>query len=666
MATFEEALLKERLWTWLEESRGMTVEGEVDLGTGRIDLVAETPDGEYWGIEVKRDEVIRFGSRFYDQAHRYMESEKLDRLYLASPHIEGIQKAFFGSHPPDVGVFSQVSQKLAAGIEAGNYTKEEVLTAIDERFDEAFLERKLSGSPSVHQYIENKLEPRGGSTKDSVSLKTGLRELSRARFPEEVGVIHVPQNIAGGIFYDVERHLDPTRAYEPHILREATLLDRTGEPSFARREEPWIRHCCWREYGGLPEGHVPNVMESDQPSRPIDLLAFPESNDPTDAVLNPALNEVVGIEAKGEASYQSGQIQKQLGEFLQTETLSRLYLAVPESLAVQAAALVGDTPELEPVGVFGISETGDFRVHRRATNQTPIHDGYVEKYSERKIGYGNLNLQNEKPIENPFVTDEEAQRLKNPDAASYARDILKDLSDRTGEDGWIRTSVEKENRPPESEFKKSKTRAYLLRGRSADPYVEGKGIGPRDMKDGYVRLTVSQFTDTATPALKLHFGRGSWEGGYIWFEGAAVEALRDVLVSLQSIKGGELRGYGKVLDLATYPFDYEENEPHRVAGSSGEETVQTLKIESVMGGSQAARIRLGNGETSGADVELSEAQWLDLVATVDILLETGNKRELPGEHSYYPRIGPNGENTWPIGTDIEEQIRPDLATKTSQ
>lgn len=666
MATFEEALLKERLWTWLEDARGMTVEGEVDLGTGRIDLVAETPDGEYWGIEVKRGEGIGFGTRFYDQAHRYMESETLDRLYFASPQVEGIQKALLGSHPPDAGILNQTSQKLGAGIEAGEYTKAEVLAAIDERFEDAFLQRRLSGSPSIRRYIEKKLEPHGGSTKDPVALETGLRELARARFPEEVGVIHIPQNIAGDVFFDVNRHIDPTQAYEPRILQEAPLLNRTGAPSFARREEPWIRHCCWREYGGLPEGHIPNVMVSDQPWRPIDLLAFPESNDPTDAVLDSALHEVVGIEAKGEASYRPDRIRKQLGEFLQTETLSRLYLAVPESLADQAVALVDDTPELEPVGVFGVSAAGDLSVHRRANELTPIHDGYLEEYSEQKVGYGNLNLDGGKPVENPFVTDEEAQRLKNLDAASYARDILEDLSDKTDADGWIRASVESEDRPPECEFEQSKSRAYLLRGRSADPYAEGKGVGPQDMKDGYVRLTVSQFTDTAAPALKLHFGRGSWEGGYIWFEGTTVEALRSVLVSLQSIEGGELEGYGKVLDLATYPFDYEENEPHRVAGTSGQETIQTLQIESVMSGGLAARVRLGNGDSSGVDVEMSETQWLDLVATIDILLETGNERELPGEYSSYPRIGPDGENTWPIGTDIEEQIRPNLAAKKSE
>lgn len=661
MATFEEALLQERLWTWLEDDRGMTVEGELNLGTGRIDLVARTPEGEFWGIEVKRRDAVGFGSRFYDQAHRYMESEKLDRLYFASPQVEGIQKGFQGKKPPDVSIISQTGQKLGAGIEAGHHTTADVLSAIDEHFDDSFLERPISGSPSIREYIKKKLESNGRSRKDPVSVDVGLQQLARAQFPEKVGVIHVPQNIADGVFHDVQRHIDPSQAYEPRVLREASQIERTDEPTFARREEPWIRHCCWREYGGLPEGHIPNVMESDQPWRPIDIIAFPESYDPTDAVQSPELNEVVGIEAKGESSFDPGRIRDQLTEFLQTDTLSRLYLAVPDALSEQAVNIIDDTEALGAVGVLCVDEAGGVRTVYQATEMTPVHDGYIEKYAEQKVGYGNLELADGKSVQNPYVTAEESERLKNPDAASYARDILDDRSDLADADGWIRASACGSGHPPESEFNQSKARAYLLRGRSADPYTEGGGIGARDMKDGYVRLTVSNFTDVEEPALKLHFGRGSWEGGYIWFQGAEVEALQSVLLSLKSIVGGELEGRGKVLNLATYPFDYDENEPHRVSGRSGKETKQTLRIESVMDDSVAARLRLGDGEKAGVDVELSEPQWLDLAATLDILIKTGNERELPGEYSSYPRIGPNGVDTWPLGTDVEEQIRPDLS-----
>lgn len=660
MPAFEEALLKERLWTWLEDARDMRVAGEVNLGTGRIDLVAETPAGEYWGIELKSGESLGFGSRLYDQVHRYLESEKLDRLYLASDSVEGIQKAFAGNHPPDIGIINQAAKKLAVGIHDGRYSIEEVLSRIDETFSDAFLQRQISAAPSIREYIKSKLDHGEFSNTDAVSLEQALTELQRARFPAELGVIHVPQNIADGVFYDVERHIDPAQAYTPRIIREGTSVTRTAEPTFNRREEPWIRHCCWRAYGGLPEGHVPNVMESDQPYRPIDLLAFPESPDPTVAIQDPDANEIVGIEAKGESSYQPSRICEQLSQFVQTDSLSRLYLAVPESIAQKATDLIANTEELERVGVFGVSEVGELTVKRQATRVTPTHDGYMKTYTEQNVGYGRLSLPDGEPVANPYVTSEEAERLENPDAASYARDVLTDLSGKADDDGWIRSSVSETDRPPESEFNTSKARSYLLAGRSAAPYVQGDGVGPADMKEGYVRLTVSDFTYQDAPALKLHFGAGSWEGAYVWFTGAEVDALHSVLVSLETITGGAIEGMGQVLDLEEFPFDHDENEPHRVSGSSGEESVQTLRIERIMDGETAGTIRLGESATAGVDVELSEAQWLDLVATVDILRDSGTHRELPGSYSSYPRIGPQGGDTWSHGTDIEKQIRPEL------
>ncbi len=655
MPTFEEALLKERLWTWLEDAHHMRVDGEVNLGTGRIDLVAETPDGEYWGIELKSGESLGFGSRLYDQVHRYLESEKLDRLYLASDSIEGIQKAFAGNRPPDIGILNQTSKKLAVGIDEGRYSTSDVLGAIDDHLPRSFLQCQISAAPSIREYIKSKLDSGARSKSDAISLEQGIIELQRAQFPAELGVIHVPQNISGGVFYDVERHIDPNQAYEPRIVRDATPVKRVNEPPFNRREEPWVRHCCWRTYGGLPEGHVPNVMESDQPYRPIDLLAFPESPDPTDAIQHPEANEIVGIEAKGESSYQPTRVRKQLSQFLQTECLSRLYLAVPQSIAEQATELIANTDELEPVGVFSVSEGGELHVERKARRGTPIHDGYLKKYTEQKIGYGSLSLAGGSPVENPYVTTEEAERLENPDAASYAREILADLSAEAGDDGWIRAKLTDADRPPESEFSKSKARSYLLAGKSAAPYVVSSG-----MKEGFVRLTVSDFTYDDEPAVKLHFGAGSWEGAYIWLVGDELRTLRSVLISLQSIAGGSIEGLGKTLDLETFPFEYDENEPHRVSGSSGEESVQELRIERIMDGDVMGRIRLGESASAGVDVELSEAQWFDLIATVDILLESGNHRELPGSYSSYPRIGPNGADTWSHGTDIEKQIRPEL------
>ncbi|WP_082220744.1 hypothetical protein [Haloferax gibbonsii] len=654
MASFGEALLKQRLWYWLETERGMEVEGEVNLGTGRIDLVAKASDGEVWGIELKKQ---GFGE--YEQANRYIESGKIDRLYIATDRIESLQKALSGPAPLNVSTLNQNSMKLGVGVEQGEYSVEEVMRAVDSEFSEEMLNQQLSGSPSLREYIRKRVET-GSNTKDSISLDQGITNLSRASCPTELGVIHIPFNLEAGTLRDIEKNLSPEEAYEPRIFQEADRIERDGTLDFSREEEPWVRHCVWREYGGLPEGHIPNPMESDQPHRPIDVLSFEGSYDPTDAVENPSEHEVIGIEAKGRSSFTSKRTAQQLSEFLATSTLSRLYLAVPTVLAEKAHSLLS-SEDLSEVGILTVTEYGDVEVEREAERMEPEHDGYLERYDERKVGYGNVEIASGKDVVSPYVTAEEAERLKNSDAAAYAQNIIMDNSELADDDGWIRASTADSLRQPESEFDQGKkARGYLLEGRSADPYTQDRsqGVEPDDMKPGYVRLTVTDFTVDNQDALKFHFGRGSWEGGYIWFVGEEVDQLQNVLNSIETISGGEIPGQGKTLDLETYPFNHSENEPHRVSGSSGKEVNMKLQVTSQMDDEVAARLRLGESEKAGVDVTLTKPQWLDLIATIDIL-RTGNQRELPGEYTSYPRIGPSGDDTWSVGTDIEEKVNPD-------
>jgi len=654
MASFGEALLKQRLWYWLETERGMEVEGEVNLGTGRIDLIAKTSDGEVWGIELKKQ---GFGE--YEQANRYIESGKIDRLYIATDRIESLQKALSGPAPLNVSTLNQNSMKLGVGVEQGEYSVEEVMQAVDSEFSDEMLNQQVSGSPSLREYIRKRVET-GSNSKDAISLDQGITNLSRASCPAELGVIHIPFNLEAGTLRDVEKNLSPEEAYEPRIFQEADRIERDRTLDFSREEEPWVRHCVWREYGGLPEGHIPNPMDSDQPHRPIDVLSFEGSYDPTDAVENPGEHEVIGIEAKGRSSFTSKRTAQQLSDFLATSTLSRLYLAVPTVLAEKARSLLS-SEDLSEVGILTVTEDGDVVVEREAERMEPEHDGYLERYDERKVGYGNVEIASGKDVVSPYVTAEEAERLKNSDAAEYAQDIITDNSELADDDGWIRASTTDSLRQPESEFDQGKkARGYLLEGRSADPYTQDRsqGVEPDDMKPGYVRLTVTDFTVDGQDALKFHFGRGSWEGGYIWFVGEEVDQLQNVLNSIKTISGGEIPGQGKTLDLETYPFDHSENEPHRVSGSSGKEVEIKLQVTSQMDDEVAARLRLGESEKAGVDVTLTKPQWLDLIATIDIL-RTGNQRELPGEYTSYPRIGPSGDDTWSVGTDIEEKVNPD-------
>jgi Holliday junction resolvase-like predicted endonuclease len=658
MAAFGEALLKQRVWYWLETELEMKVDGEVDISTGRIDLIAESTDDEIWGIEIKKQ-----GFKEYEQANRYIESGKIDYLYIATDRIESLQKALSEDIQFNITTLSQNSSRLGVGVEQGKYSLMEVMQSVDSEFSSNVLNDPIARSCSLREYIKKKVE-HGSKSKDPVSLEQGITNLTRAACPPELGVIHVPFNLTEGILRDTEKNLSPENAYQPRIVQEADQIERYGAPDFSRKEEPWVRHCIWREYGGLPEGHIPNSMDSDQPHRPIDVLSFVGSYDPTDAVENPDVNEVIGVEAKGKSSFTRKRTTNQLYDFLETSTLSRLYLAVPRSLVDKARDLLS-TDSLSNVGILSVSETGEVDLVQEATRMIPKYDGYMKKYNKLKVGYGNVEIESGKEVISPFVTDEEAERLNYPDASEYAVDMLTNNSGLADDDGWIRGSVSDSLREPESEFDKGKkARGYLLEGCSADPYTQDlqKGVEADDMKPGYVRLTVTDFTVDGEDAFKFHFGRGSWEGGYIWFVGKQVDKLQNVLNSLETIVGGEVPGQGKIIDLETFPFDNANNEPHRVSGKSGEEVELKLLIYSDINDGFAARFRLGQNRKSGVDVALTEQQWLDLVATVDIL-RSGSYRELPGEYTSYPRIGPSGEDTWPIGTDIEKSVKPDLPSE---
>ncbi len=293
------------------------------------------------------------------------------------------------------------------------------------------------------------------------------------------------------------------------------------------------------------------------------------------------------------------------------------------------------------------------------TDITSAHTSGAEISPELSAKYGNIT--EEKEIEPPSAIELVKQPFKNSETIAYAQNLLTDHPELYDEYEWVRANITESLRQPESEYdKEKKARAYLLPGWSADPYTEDRtlGVGPEDIKTGYVRLTVTDFTVDGQNALKFHFGRGSWAGGYIWFLGEEIDHLQDVLISLKRIDGGEVPGQGKVLDLDAFPFDRERNDPHRVSGSTGQEEGLKLIVSTRMEDGIAADFRLGDGEKAGIDVTLTDAQWLDLLATIDVL-SRGTREDIPGEYSGYPRIGPSGKDTWSIGTGIEEEINPD-------
>lgn len=662
MTEFDEELLRQRVWYWLRNEQGMVVDGEVELGVGRIDLVARTPDGEVWGIEVKTGDYDK------EQAHRYVGSGKLDRVFIAS--AEELDPGDTSSY--DIPELSQTRWKLSAAMDKGWYTESDVRAALKSAIPEEVLKQKI-GSRSILDYVSRHASE---STKEPVSLDEGVTLVQRCISFPELGVIHVPESEP----YDEQ---SPSEAPEPEIIEDAELLNREGDVEFSFSEEPWIRHNVWRVYGGIPEGHIPNNFDSDFPYRPIDLVVFQGSNDPTDAVENPEENDIIGIEAKGVGSFSQKSVTDQLVEFLETETLSQLYLAIPKQIQDRGVEMVESNSDLSQVGILSVSTDGNIEKVRSATGMVPQYDGYLDNHKERKTGYGDRFPSDAREVTAPYITDEEADRLKHSDSIEYAQDILSDLP-------WGPSGQEYplEDSPAVS----LKERTDLESDGSRIHVLEGTVASSWSMESGYVELLIEYFREE--DCLLLNFGRNF--GGYIWFSGNQIGALMAELSGLAGWERMEFSGRGYVetslwedynrikmcLDQndpdiewieqnvlpdlrieedtvadVERPPEAKKPSPYYADGVESEVSMAIISkmdsLDSVSPEQPVGVFRLGE-EEEGAELEFTYAQWCDFIATVHILREEGGEnRELPGKQTSswtQTRIAPSGE----LVEDIEE------------
>jgi hypothetical protein len=630
-------------------------DGEVELGVGRIDVVARTQDGEVWGIEVKT------GDYDTEQAHRYVESGKLDRVFIAS--AKELNPSDRSSY--DIPELSQTRWKLSAAIDEGWYTEADVRAALKSAIPKGVLEQKI-GSRSISDYVSGHASD---SSKDPISLDEGVTLVQRCISFPELGVIHVPESEP----YNVQ---SPGEAPEPEIIETAERLHREDDVEFSFSEEPWIRHNVWRVYGGIPEGHIPNNFDSDVPYRPIDLVAFTGSHDPADTVANPEANDIIGIEAKGVGSFSAGSVTDQLVEFLDTETLSKLYLALPKQIQDRAVEMVESNSDLSPVGILSVSKDGNIEKIRSATRMIPKYDGYLENHDTRKTGYGDRFPPDASEVVSPYITDEEADRLKHSDSIEYAREILPDLP-------W---EASRQDYPIEENPTGSlKQRTELEADGSRIHVLEGTVASSWSMESGYVELLIEYFREE--DCLLLNFGRNF--GGYIWFSGDQIDGVMTEISALADWESMSFAGRGYVetslwedynrikvclnqedpdiewieqnvlpdlrIEAETVadverPPEAKKPSPYYADGVESDVSVEVIsKIDSLHSVSPDQPIgvfQLGD-EAEGAELEFTYAQWCDFIATVHILREKqGENRELPGKQTSswtQTRITPSGE-----------------------
>lgn len=615
MTEFGEELLRQRVWYWLETEMEMQVDAEVELGTGRVDLVAESAD-EVWGVEVK---VGEFGTQ---QVDRYAESAALDRLYVASgkkldPENDSI----------DVNALSQTRKRLRAGMTEDRYSQEEIEQELTAALSREEREQEI-GSQTLYEYIQpyENIE----SDKTPISLEDAVRRIQNAITFSELGIIHVPSA-------SLQEAMSPGDAPAPVILQEASELSRTKTVEFARREEPWVRHWLWRTNGGLPEGHIPNILESDQPYRPIDLITFEGSDDPTASVKNPTDNKVIGFEAKGEGSFSTHRLEEQLTQFLETSTLSRLYLGVPDSIEAKAVEFISSHPELDQVGVVTVAIDGSVTTVHPAGTMIPEHDGYLERQTGRKTGYGDeLPTEIDDTVTAPYITDEEAIRLKYTDPEPVADELLTNEFEYVDGNGYVTPAFTISQRPPLDEVigDASATRVYVL---------EGDTVSEEERKQGLVEVKLSYFNDE--DILLLNFTR--YMGAYIWFTGEELDFLQSVLHSIEFIDGGSIPGHGYIyaadtqdrwIQAQTDPDVEAPDTPTKAYYSKAagyEERIElnigshVTDLATIANEDRVVTLQLG-GDGEGADLAVSKAQLIDLMASIEIAREhSGKTAELP-------------------------------------
>lgn len=662
MALFVEPLVTQHLWYWLKSKDGWTVNGEVDTGKGRIDLACKAPDGRYVGIELKADDGLSYNSELSEQLWRYIDSGRFDAVYFASPSVgRAARRLDSPSDDPLPQVIRNATERLRAGVQTSRYSAQEVLMAMEHRVSEEILSGGIQNGRPIRNFIRQALEIESESSVEPATLESGIEELSRSVMPPQIGLIEVPLPLESGVLENAKKALSPGGIEEPTIVREAHRLKRTGTPELAAQEEPTIRHAVWKEFGGLPEGSIPNVMETEQVDRPIDLVTFRDEWDPVRICKNPHTGNVIGVEVKGMGSYSPRRIVDQLTGYLEPGVFSRFYLAVPNDLTSRAEDLVSNHPNLSSrVGIIEVSQTGDVTVHRDAPPLDLQHDGYRRGSEFRKTGYGEVELKDGREVSSPFDLSEWRDPLKDPEGEPVVwnydprktRHVIQDAGDL---DVPEYTDIDGPLKP---EGRDARTvRAYLLTGYSADPFSDGKP-SLRSPKHGYVRLSVTDFeTEQERYGMELHFGRGGWEGAYVCFIGEQVDAFVSVLSSLEKIEGASIPGRGKTIDLETFPFSREENYEHKLTRGKGTEERVELDVEATEADGVGAVLRIGSERKEGVTVTITETQRIDLLRTIRTM-RYGRSSEIPG-HGGYERVGPDGRDTWDLGTEIEKEHEPD-------
>lgn len=415
-----EPFIQDSVWRWLDANDQYNrISAEARLGddgsAGRIDLIAETIDGEIHGFEIKNDAFAD------EQLNRYLDSGDLDKLFHCSRRGHVVADRMKVDPDSISNIFSakHVRNEVSNAIAAGQYTESEYIERLETTFPAGVLEQQAatSSASSANRLDADEKTIRAQLTrnlgiptadfepdKEYIDLETAMeRMVYPAHLPWGVGVIDVPfsyhepspeNSFRAKIDASAATAFSKSRWQGIEICHEADSLSREGTPTFSQTNEAWVQHHTWWELGDIREGILPHPKLNGEFL--IDVMAFKGGGTPTAVFQAGDAGKCIGIEAKGAATFRNSahfpNVRDQLDRYRSSGALTHLYLSVP-AMYVDAGEQILDG-EFEDVGLITVDTEGDVTIIKDATRREMAFDSYQEvsgrnEYT-RSIGFGSV------------------------------------------------------------------------------------------------------------------------------------------------------------------------------------------------------------------------------------------------------------------------------------
>lgn len=183
---------------------------------------------------------------------------------------------------------------------------------------------------------------------------------------------------------------------ETRIIRPASSLNRTQEPSLSRTNESWVQHHVWKwaqqdDWFVTREGLLPYNWY-------VDICILDGSKNTRKILQNQDQYSHIGIEVKGADTDPVDELTQQLQMYIDSGGLTHLYLAIPEKrkdkiipdLGQQRLTPAPTHPVLSTVGIITVDESGTIKKIQEPEKVKMEYDGIRrsdQKYVPVGLGY---------------------------------------------------------------------------------------------------------------------------------------------------------------------------------------------------------------------------------------------------------------------------------------